>query len=100
MSGRDSRPNAARPKRVEVERRITAALRAAFALSEKEITAESFALTNAKTFSSFSLLELILRLENAFQIQIPDEQLDRDRFNTLSSIADYIEQRLAEAETA
>ncbi len=97
MSERDSHPTV-RPERVEVERRVTAVLRAAFAISKKEIEAESFALTNAKTFSSFSLLELILRLENAFQIQIPDEQLDRDRFNTLSSITDYIEQRLAETD--
>ncbi len=97
MSGRDSHPTV-RPERVEVERRVTAILRAAFAISTKEIEAESFALTNAKTFSSFSLLELILRLESAFQIQIPDEQLDRDRFNTLGSITDYIEQRLAETD--
>ena len=97
MSERDSHPTV-RPERVEVERRVTAILRAAFAISKKEIEAESFALTNAKTFSSFSLLELILRLESAFQIQIPDEQLDRDRFNTLSSITDYIEQRLAETD--
>jgi acyl carrier protein len=97
LSERDSHPTV-RPERVEVERRVTAVLRAAFAISKKEIEAESFALTNAKTFSSFSLLELILRLENAFQIQIPDEQLDRDRFNTLSSITDYIEQRLAETD--
>ena len=98
MSGRDSAPTAACPDRTKVERQITGAISAAFAISEHEIEADSFLLTGAKAFSSFSLLELILRLEDVFQIEIPDEKLDRDRFNTLASIADYIEQRVGESE--
>ncbi len=84
--------------RAQVERQVAGAISAAFAISEHEIGADSFLLTGAKAFSSFSLLELILRLEDVFQIEIPDEQLDRDRFNTLASIADYVEQRIAESE--
>jgi len=98
LSGRDSAPTAASPDRVQVERLITGAISAAFAIGEHEIKADSFLLTGAKAFSSFSLLELILRLEDVFQIEIPDDQLDRDRFNTLASIADYVEQRIAESE--
>jgi len=43
-----------------------------------------------KAFDSFALLELVLRLEEAFQMNIPDEDLDPDVFFSINTITAYI----------
>jgi acyl carrier protein len=44
-------------------------------------------------FDSFALLELVLRLEEAFGIRIPDEDLDLDNFRSVATLADYVRRR-------
>jgi acyl carrier protein len=44
-------------------------------------------------FDSFSLLELVLRLEDTFAISIPDEDLDPDIFHSVETIASYLQVR-------
>ena len=45
-------------------------------------------------FDSFALIEFVLRLENAFNIKIPDQDLDPDIFHSVKTIASYISSRL------
>ncbi len=44
-------------------------------------------------FDSFSLMELVLRLEDTFAISIPDEDLDPDVFHSVKTIASYLQVR-------
>jgi acyl carrier protein len=45
-------------------------------------------------FDSFSLMELVLRLEEAFDISIPDQDLDPEVFQSVTTIASYLRARL------
>lgn len=45
-------------------------------------------------FDSFSLMELVLRLEDTFGLSIPDEDLDPDVFLSIRTIATYVQSRL------
>jgi acyl carrier protein len=45
-------------------------------------------------FDSFALMELVLGLEDAFGISIPDEDLDPDVFHSVETIAAYLSTRL------
>ena len=46
-------------------------------------------------FDSFSLMEFVLRLEDAFSLTIPDNHLDPDIFFSIETIMNYLRQRLA-----
>jgi acyl carrier protein len=50
-------------------------------------------------FDSFSLLEFILRLEDEFEIAIPDEDLDPDIFRSINTVVAYVLRRIEEKET-
>ena len=41
-------------------------------------------------FDSFSLMEFVLHLEDAFGISIPDEELDPDIFYSVRTVANYV----------
>jgi acyl carrier protein len=45
-------------------------------------------------FDSIALMEFILRLEEEFNISIPDEDLDPDVFGSISTIVAYVLHRL------
>jgi acyl carrier protein len=45
-------------------------------------------------FDSIALMEFILRLEDAFGIEIPDEDLDPDIFYSVETVAAYVLARL------
>jgi acyl carrier protein len=45
-------------------------------------------------FDSISLMEFVLRLEDAFGLGIPDEDLDPDIFNSVRTVASYLRARL------
>jgi acyl carrier protein len=45
-------------------------------------------------FDSFSLMEFVLRLEEAFGINIPDEDLDPDIFQSVKTIVAYVQRHL------
>lgn len=48
-------------------------------------------------FDSFSLMEFVLRLEEAFGIDIPDEDLDPDIFHSVKTIVAYVQRHLDKA---
>jgi acyl carrier protein len=45
-------------------------------------------------FSSFTLMEFVLELEKAFDLSIPDEELDPDIFHSVESIVVYLQAKL------
>jgi acyl carrier protein len=45
-------------------------------------------------FDSFSLMEIVLNLEDTLGFKIPDEDLDPDVFQSIKTIAAYIHSRL------
>jgi acyl carrier protein len=45
-------------------------------------------------FDSFSLMELVLLIEDTFELSIPDEDLDSDIFHSVNTIASYVQGRL------
>jgi acyl carrier protein len=51
-------------------------------------------LSGRNGFDSFSLMEFVLRLEEAFGLTIPDEDLDPDIFYSVKTIAVYLRARL------
>src|SRR6266571_5086811 len=55
---------------------------------------ETLLFSSLKTFDSFALLELVLRLESTFGLSIPDEDLDRDIFRSPQTIVTYLFRRL------
>jgi len=55
---------------------------------------ETMLFSSLKTFDSFALLEVVLRLESTFGLGIPDEDLDRDIFRSPQTIVTYLCRRL------
>ncbi len=53
-------------------------------------------LSSQAGFDSFGLLELLLRMEDAFGISIPDQDLDVAIFGSVETICAYISGRLAQ----
>ena len=51
-------------------------------------------LSSQTGFDSFSLMELVLHLEDTFDISIPDEDLDPDIFQSVQTIVSYLKVRL------
>jgi acyl carrier protein len=49
-------------------------------------------------FDSFSLMELVLRLEDTFELSIPDEALDPDIFHSVRTITAYLSVRLEQVD--
>jgi acyl carrier protein len=74
----------------------TVARLAATALGKKlgRIGLDDPLLSDEAGFDSFSLTEFVLRLEDAFGIGIPDEDLDPDIFNSVRTVASYLRARL------
>ena len=61
---------------------------------------ETMLFSSLKTFDSFALLELVLRLESTFGLNIPDDDLDRDTFRSPRTIVTYLCGRLRRASSA
>ncbi len=51
----------------------------------------------AFNLNSIVAIELVVRLETIFDIEIADEDLSVELFRTLDTIADYVEKKQAEA---
>lgn len=65
--------------------------------------AQKDALTNGTQhldFDSLDRLELVMKLEEHFAIEIPDADVDRPELGTVSGVAAYIDQRLTEKDVA
>ena len=69
---------------------------AAFALNIKasKVSPDQALFSSQKAFDSFAMLELIIRLEEAFQISIPDEDLDSKVIYSVNTITAYIYEKL------
>jgi acyl carrier protein len=56
-------------------------------------------LFSSKTgFDSFSLMELVLLLEDAFDLSIPDDDLDPDIFHSVRTITSYLSARIEQVD--
>ena len=49
--------------------------------------------------TSLKFVELIISVEDEFQIEIPDEDIDRRRFSSVDNIVKYVEGRSKQAQT-
>lgn len=49
--------------------------------------------------TSLKFVELIISIEDEFQIEIPDEDIDRRRFSSVDNIIKYVEGRSKQAQT-
>jgi acyl carrier protein len=60
-------------------------------------TTEETALMDTLGLSSTTGLELVLELEERLDVEISVEELDRDHFETVGSLADYVAGNLLDA---
>jgi acyl carrier protein len=60
-----------------------------------ESLGEHDSLTGEGIIDSTGLLELVLFLEDAFELQVPDEDLLPEQFDTIGRLADYVVRRSA-----
>jgi acyl carrier protein len=60
----------------------------------KKIKLNTPLFTSDDGFDSFGLMEFVLRLEEAFGLTIPDEDLDPDIFFSVETIINYLCRRL------
>lgn len=60
----------------------------------KEIQPDVSLFSTKSGFDSFSLMEFVLQLEDTFDINIPDDDLDPDIFYSVTSIIEYLNTRL------
>jgi acyl carrier protein len=58
-----------------------------------ESLGEHDSLTESAVIDSTGLLEIVLYLEDAFGLQIPDEDVLPEQFDTLGRLADYVARR-------
>ncbi|MEM7416203.1 MAG: phosphopantetheine-binding protein [Gemmatimonadota bacterium] len=77
----------------EIERSVARCIAQSLGLTEGDVGAAGFELTNAATFSSFALLEMVVRLEETFSISVPDKDLTLERFASVASISQYVRER-------
>lgn len=76
-----------------MERAVTECVAESLGLSAKDVGRDGFQLQSAGSFSSFALLELVVRLEERFGITIPDADLTLERFASVSAIEAYVVER-------
>lgn len=67
---------------------------AALTNKPKKIKPNAPLLSDQIGFDSFSLMEFVFRLEEAFEIQVPDQDLDPDIFYSIETVVAYIQSRL------
>ena len=65
----------------------------------RKIKLDDLIVSSQDGFDSFSLVEFVLRLEEAFGISIPDQDLDPDIFYSVRTVIAYILARLQQQET-
>lgn len=58
---------------------------------------DDVSLMSTGTLDSTGILELIMFVEERFQLKIPDEDMLPENFDSVRAVADYIEQRKKEA---
>jgi acyl carrier protein len=85
VPGRDSRP---------VEDVVTRLVVQAQVAHDVNIQPDDPLLSGNDRFDSFALMELVLRLEDTFDIHIPDQDLDLSIFHSVATLSAYVRVRL------
>jgi acyl carrier protein len=62
-------------------------------LDENEIVSDS-EIVGSGIFSSLTMMELVMAVENRFEIEIPPKDLTEEIFSTVRSLAQYITERV------
>lgn len=73
--------------------RVAKCVASALGVPAGDVFADGFELQRSAAFSSFALLEMVVRLEEEFGITIPDRDLTLERFSTVESIGAYVSER-------
>ncbi len=78
----------------QVEKTVVQLIASTLNRKVKEIKLTESLFSAKSGFDSFSLMEFVLQLEETFDINIPDDDLDPDIFDSVVSIVDYLRTRL------
>jgi acyl carrier protein len=82
------------PKRQELESIISDLVSSAMGRTLGRIERDDPLLSGDRGFDSFALMELVIGLEDTFDISMPDEDLDPDIFHSIATVASYVCTRL------
>jgi acyl carrier protein len=78
----------------EIQDTVIQIVRSTLRKKPKNLSVDDPLLSSNGHFDSFSLMELVLHLEETFNFEIPDNDLDPDIFYSVNTITDYIRVRL------
>ncbi|MFP6605975.1 MAG: acyl carrier protein [Myxococcota bacterium] len=81
---------------MDVRDAVVAYVRDEFRIDECELTWDA-PLVRTGLLDSVSLVQLAGYLERTFGIEIPDQEVDADHFDSIGMIVEYVRQRLAAA---
>ena len=94
--GADNGPNqreAMRVNRQQVAEKVKAVITDTFPMLEEAKVTELAELDNDLGLDSLDQVELVMALEEAFEVEIPDE--DMDKFSTVAGLIHYLHQKAA-----
>lgn len=78
------------PERQQILQSVTDRLREVISSIEDRQLSENRDLRDFPEFDSLGILELLVWLEDRFNVSIPDEELVVEHFNTIGKMADYV----------
>jgi acyl carrier protein len=78
----------------DLEHTLTRLVSTTLGKSKKRLQPNALLISSSSDFDSFSLWELILRIEETFGIEIPDDDFDPSNFHSIATIASYLRCRL------
>ena len=81
---------------MDVRDAVVAYVRDEFRIDECELSWDA-PLVRTGLLDSVSLVQLAGYLERTFGIEIPDQEVDADHFDSIGMIVEYVRQRLAAA---
>ena len=81
---------------MDVRDAVVAYVRDEFRIDESELSWDA-PLVRTGLLDSVSLVQLAGYLERTFEIEIPDQEIDADHFDSIGMIVEYVRQRLAAA---
>jgi acyl carrier protein len=80
---------------LQIENAIRAYLRDELSLPEEELARDARLVRNG-LLDSVNLVQLATHLERAFEIEIPDQDIDGEHLDSIEMIAAYIEKKRVE----
>ena len=84
----------AMPNNQEIQDAVIQVVTSTLRKKTKNLGLDDPLLSSNGHFDSFSLMELVLHLEEVFDIHIPDDDLDPDNFYSVKAIVGYIQDQL------